>query len=132
LPDEPPLTPSEFYTRGTLALYVTRGRFGQPLTTGNAARLRQLLAEFLPINLRAVIVLTPELAIEFVYGAGVDLSDSYVDDYPFVDTLNGPADTWAATLPDWAVLLSNNLLSLSADPANLISLRRRTFFPPPQ
>lgn len=130
-PDDPPLTPAEFYTRGTLGLYVTRGRFGQPLTAANAARLRQLLAEFLPINLRAVIVLAPDLAIELVYGPGADLADSYADSYPFVDALGTPVDTWAAALPDWAVLLSNDLVSLSADPGDLTTLRRRTVFPPP-
>jgi phage tail-like protein len=130
--DEPPLTPAEFFTRGTLGLYVTRGRFGQPLTTGNAARLRQLLVEFLPINLRAVIVLSPELTIEMIYGGAVDLQDSYADNYPFVDALGDPVDTWAAALPDWAVLLSNDTLSLSADQADLTTLRRRTFFFPPE
>ncbi len=128
---EPPLGPADLYTRGTLGLYVTRGRFGQPLTAANAARLRQLLAEFLPINMRAVIVLAPELALEMVYGAGVDLRDSYADDHPFVDALGGPADSWAAALPQWAVLLSNDLVSLSADPVDLTTLRRRSYFPPP-
>ncbi|MCU0919056.1 MAG: phage tail protein [Burkholderiaceae bacterium] len=132
LPGEPPLTPAEFFTRGTLALYVTRGRFGQALSADNAARLRHLLAEFLPINLRAVIVLAPELALEMVYGAGVDLSDRYTDEYPFVDSLGGPADSWAAALPEWAVLLSNQLVSLAADPADLTTLRRRSWFAPPQ
>lgn len=129
---EPPLSPAEFYTRGTLGLYVTRGRFGQPLTSDNAARLRQLLAEFLPINLRAVIVLAPALAIELIYGPGADLADSYSDSYPFVDALGAPVDSWAAALPAWAVLLSNDLVSLSADPSNLVTLRRRSHFPPLQ
>lgn len=129
--DGPPLSPNEFYTRGTLGLYVTRGRFGQALTVANAARLKQLLAEFLPINLRAVIVLAPSLTTEVLYAPGADLSDSYLDDYPFVEQFLDLADSTAAALPDWVVLLSNQVASVSANPTNLTTLRRRTYFPPP-
>ncbi|KRD78463.1 hypothetical protein [Lysobacter sp. Root983] len=129
--DEPPLSPNEFYTRGTLGLYVTRGRFGQALTVANAARLKQLLAEFLPINLRAVIVLAPSLTTEVLYAPGADLSDSYLDDYPFVEQFLDLADSTSAALPDWVLLLSNQVASVSANPTNLTTLRRRTYFPPP-
>lgn len=129
--DEPPLSPNEFFTRGTLGLYVTRGRFGQALTATNAARLKQLLAEFLPINMRAVIVLSPSLTTEVLYAPGADLSDSYLDDYPFVENFLDLADSSAAALPDWVVLLSNQVAGVSADPTNLNTLRRRTYFPPP-
>ena len=129
--DEPPLSPNEFFTRGTLGLYVTRGRFGQALTATNAARLKQLLTEFLPINLRAVIVLSPSLTTEVLYAPGADLSDSYLDDYPFVENFLDLADSSAAALPDWVVLLSNQVAGVSADPTNLNTLRRRTYFPPP-
>ena len=128
---EAPLSPSEFFTRGTLGLYVTRGRFGQALTVANAARLKQLLAEFLPINLRAVIVLAPSLTTEVVYGPGADISDSYLDDYPFVETFLDIADSSAAALPDWVVLLSNLASNVTADPTDLTTLRRRSHFPPP-
>lgn len=129
---EPELTPAEFYTRGTVGLYVSRGRFGQPLTRDNAARLKQLLAQFLPINLRAVIILAPPLTLEVLYGLGTDIAESYLDNYPFVDHLGAIADAQAALLPDWAFLLSNELGSRSADPAALATLRRRSVYLPPQ
>lgn len=129
--DEPALSPSEFFTRGTLGLYVSRGRFGKALTLSNAARLRQLLAEFLPINLRVVIVLSPSPTAEVLYGPGADITDAYLDDYPFVEHLLDLADSTSAALPDWVVLLSNEVAGVSADPTDLSTLRRRSYFPPP-
>ncbi|WP_158549231.1 two-component regulator propeller domain-containing protein [Lysobacter silvisoli] len=129
--DEPPLSPNEFFTRGTLGLYVTRGRFGQALTATNAARLKQLLAEFLPVNMRAVIVLAPSLTTEVLYPPGADIGESYLDDYPFVEQFLDLADSSAAALPDWVLLLSNQVAGRTADPTNLSTLRRRTYFPPP-
>lgn len=129
---EPAITPAEFYTRGTVGLYVSRGRFGQPLTRDNAQRLKQLLGEFLPINLRAVIVLAPSLTIEVLYGPGADVGESYLDKYPFVEHIDGLTDAQAAALPDWAFFISSQLASRSANPADLTTLRRRSVFPPPQ
>ena len=128
---EPPLAPSEFFTRGTLGLYVSRGRFGQALTAANAARLKQLLSEFLPVNLRAVIVLSPSPTVETLYGPGADIGESYLDDYPFVEHFLDLTDGSSAALPDWVVLISNLATGTSADPTDLTSLRRRSYFPPP-
>ena len=73
----------------------------------------------------------PPLTVEMVYGPGVALTDSYSDSYPFVEALGGLSDLSAAALPDWAILLSNDTAGLTADPADLTTLRRRSYSPPP-
>ena len=127
-----PLQPDELYTRGTLGLYVSRGRFGRPLTRPNVDRLNQLLSEFLPINMRAVIILVPSVYTEYVYGDGHDIEEMYRDLYPNVEVYTGLVDRYAAALPDWMRLLSNMVDHVSADPTDLTTLRRRTYFPKPQ
>ena len=128
---EAPLRPDTLFTRGTLGLHVTRGRGAAALTRANADRLREILAEFVPINMRVVILLDPAITIETIYGPGFDLTDGYMDAAPFVEGLGGPVDSFAASLPDWAFLLSNDVTGLTADPAVLTTLRRRSFFLPP-
>jgi phage tail-like protein len=129
---EAPLADDEVYTRGTVALYVSRAANGSPLVEQEVARLRELLDRFIPINLRAVIVVVPESDIEVVYSKDADLQDSYQDEYPFADSLGTLGDTTAATLPDVVVLTSNQVTNVSASPADLTTLRRRTWFPPLQ
>jgi hypothetical protein len=127
-----PLRSDELYTRGTVGLYVSRPNDDTPITTQSIQRLRQLLARFLPINIRAVVILTPQMETELVYPGGIGPEDSYFDQYPFVEILGGLADASGVALPGWAFLLSNQVGQGSADPANLSSLQRRTYFPPPQ
>jgi hypothetical protein len=128
---DPPLH-DELYTRGTIGLYISRPQDDAPMTSQGIQRLRQLVGRFLPINIRAVVILIPQLDTEYVYRPGADLEDSYLDQYPFVEILSSLADSSAAALPDWALLFSNQLGQTSANPADLTSLRRRTHFPPPQ
>jgi phage tail-like protein len=124
------LTPDEIYTRGTIGLYVERGPGGKPLTLSDAQRLRQLLDRFMPVNLRAVIVLRPmDVLLERVYPPGP--TDSYTDVYPFVEVFIGPVDSTGVVLPDWLLFMSTDAGSLTADPGDLTTMRRRTFQPPP-
>lgn len=131
VPDLADLGGGDLYTRGTIGLYVTRGRYGQPLTTEGALRLRQILSEFLPINLRAVLFLAPSPDLEILYPEGADIGESYIDSYPNIDVYTGLMDASAASLPDWEFLMSNTAGHLSADLADLTTLRRRTWFAPP-
>jgi hypothetical protein len=129
---EAPLEPDELYTRGTIGLYVERGPAGRPLTGEDADRLRQLLDRFLPVNLRAVIVLRPSPALlEHVFGPGHELADSFEDSYPFAEVYSGPTDTTAAGLPDWLLFVTTDGASVTADPGDLTTLRRRSWWPPP-
>jgi len=130
-PREPPLAPDEPIDRGTLGLYVSAGRDGLPLTQRAVDRLEQLLAQFLPINLRAVVILAPSIDLDLVYAPGADISETYFDQYPMADALGPIGDSTTAALPQWAVLTSNRSDHRSADPANLTTLRERTYGPLP-
>ena len=129
---EAPLEPDEFYTNHTLGLYVSRARNGRALTPENVEVLQQLLSKFMPINLRAIIVLNPSIHTEYVYTTDSDIEESYMDIYPNVDIYSGLMDSTSAALPDWSRLLSNTLGHVSADPISLLTLRRRTYYPDPE
>lgn len=122
-------TDDHLYTRRTLALYLRRARTGQPITQEQVARLKRLLGRFLPVNLRLVLILSPEPWVELVYSELADLTDAWADSVPLVEVLDGLADATAAAVPEWAVLLSNELASRSASELDLTTLRRRTWFP---
>jgi len=126
------LSEDELYTRGTVGLYVVRTRRGSALTLQEASRLRSLLSEFLPLNLRAVVIIVPPATEELVYRLGADIGESYMDDYPFVESLGPVTDQTQAAMPDVTIMKSNTAADVSADPANPVTLRKRTFFPPIQ
>jgi hypothetical protein len=126
---ETPLSPDELYTRGTIGLYVERGLAGRPLTAADADRLRHILARFLPVNLRAVIILRPSPALlEQMF----PVSDMFLDQYPFLEVYGGPSDTSDAALPNWLLFLSTDASSITVDPGTLTTLRRRSWSPAPQ
>jgi hypothetical protein len=127
---EAPLSDDELYTRGTVALHVSRAAHGAPLTRQEVARLRELIDRFIPINLRVVVIVVAEADLELVYSPGADLQDSSFDSFPFADTLGALADSTAAAMPGIELLVSNQVDDVSADPANPATLRRRTYFPP--
>jgi hypothetical protein len=117
------------YTRRTVALYLRQARTGQPVTEEQVRRLMQLLRRSVPVNLRLVLIVSPEAVVEWVYAPGADLADAFLDDVPFAEILGPIADTTLALSPDMMVLLSNELASRSAALADLTTLRRRTWFP---
>src|SRR6266566_4548955 len=134
-----PLGDSDYYTRGTLGLYLNQVTPDSPLSQQRVDRLRPVLERFLPINVRALVILSPPPFTEYVYqtdpavGPTVDIQESYQDNYPFVEYYDGPKeDRIAAALPDWAQLRSNTLSDVSASATDLTTLRHRTYFPPPQ
>jgi hypothetical protein len=129
---EAPLADDELYTRGTIGLYVSRANKGSPLTRQEVARLRELLARFIPVNLRALVLVLAAADTEFVYRQGADIQESYHDEYPFADALGALSDAAAAAMPALVLFRSNLIDNISADPADLTTLRRRTFFPPLQ
>jgi phage tail-like protein len=126
------LTESELYTRGTVGFYVSRANQGAELTQLEVERLNGLLQRFIPINLRSLIIVVEAADVEFVYGEGTDPQDRFSDDYPFVSALGAMSDSAAAAVPGLIVLQSNRADNVSANPANLTTLRGRTYFPPLQ
>jgi hypothetical protein len=131
------LTDSEFYTPNTIGLYVSRGRYGSPLTPDEARRLRQLLATFLPVHLRAILIVVAGSDVEYVYnydkvsgGGAATIGETWADHHPFLDTYGGVQDATAIVADGWVVLRSNALVHTSADPARPETLRHRTFYRP--
>lgn len=130
-PQEANLRDDEYYTRGTIGLYLSPIITDNPLTQQTVQRLRPLLRRFLPVNTRAVVILVPRADIEFVYRPGKDIQDAYADRFPFIEYYSGLADSTTVALPDWVLFRSNTPSNLTANPANLTTLRNRTYFPPP-
>jgi phage tail-like protein len=126
------LLDSELYTRGTVGLYVSRANQGADLTQLEADRLRELIQRFVPINLRVVVIVVEQAEEELLYPPGAGIQDSYSDVYPFVSALGAISDSAAAALPGASLLRSNNVSNVSANPASLSTLSRRTYFPPLQ
>jgi hypothetical protein len=132
VPAEAALLDDELYTRGTVGLYLSQVIPETPLSQQMVKRLLLALERFLPINVRVVVVLAPRVDIEFVYGEGKDIDEKYQDKYPFIELFSGPQEQLiTAVLPELSLLLSTTPGHVSADPANLPTLRRRSFFPPP-
>jgi phage tail-like protein len=136
-----PLRDDEVYTRGTVGLYLTQAASGL-LDESMAARLRAVLRRFVPLNVRVVVWLAPRADLEYVYTAAADLIDTYADKHPDIDHLGAPGDTAAVLLPGWGAIGSALLSTppppapeatgVTADPADLTSLRWRTHHPPLQ
>jgi hypothetical protein len=122
----------ELYTRGTVGIYVNAGRSGSTLTQQEVGRLREFLARFTPVNLRALVILVTADYAEFVYDGNATLQDRYHDVYPFSDALGPLTDATAAIMQGMVVIRSNLADNVSANPANLNTLRRRTRFDPLQ
>jgi len=125
-------TSDEYYTRGAIGLYVTRALRGADLTRQEADRLDEMLKRFLPINLRALVILVEPTDVEIVYPPGAAPQDSYRDDYPHVSIADPIVDSSAVAMPGLSTLHANIVSDVSADPADPTTLRRRSYFPPLQ
>jgi hypothetical protein len=92
-----------------------------------------VLDRFLPINVRAVVILAPRVDIEFLYPVGEDIEESFFDEHPDIEFIAAPLEDPApfADAPDWTQLLSNTLGHVSVDSANPLTVRHRSFIPRP-
>lgn len=132
-PIDSALGQSDLYTRGTVGLYLSQTLPDSPLSQQMVKRLLPALERFLPINVRVVIILAPRVDIEFVYGQGRDINESYSDRYPFIEFYTGlTEEAYRAVMPQVVILRSNTAGDVSANDADLTTLRRRTYFPPPE
>jgi phage tail-like protein len=122
-----------YYTRGTVGLFLSGSVPASPAVQDQKReRLRPVLGRFLPINVRAVVVLAPRVDVEFVYPPGTEIGERYQDEYPFVELAPRPADAAAAALP-FAIIRSADLteplpLDVSVDADQATAFPRRTFF----
>ncbi|MGH2933888.1 MAG: phage tail protein [Gaiellaceae bacterium] len=126
----------DLYTRGTVGLYLSPTIEDDPLTERTIQRLQGALQRFLPAPVRTVVVLTPHVDEEFVYGLGRDIEERFYDDYPFADSYAGATDIGGTVaLPDWALFITAAppapVAHRTASLADLTTLRSRTWFPPP-
>lgn len=130
------ISDDDLYTRGTVGLYLSPTIEDDPLTERTIQRLQGALQRFLPAPVRTVVVLTPHVDEEFVYGLGRDIEERFADDYPFADVYAGATDVGGAVaLPDWALFITAAppapVAHRTASLADLKTLRSRTWFPPP-
>ena len=139
-PSDPDFKPADdiWYTRGTIGLFLSPFAPTDPLSDEMRERLRPMLDRFLPINERAVVRLGPRIFTELVYKPGADIVEttSYTAASPFVETFTGPVEEMTVPIP-WALLRAVSVtgddpipLDVAADPADLATLRRRTFLLP--
>lgn len=136
------LRDDDLYTRGTVGLYLTQVVHTTPLSLQRVERLLAVLNRFLPINVRVVVILAPRLDSEIVYGelpdgTLIDIGEQYDDRFPFLEAYPVVGELTTAIMPGVLVLHSVDFDpatpdDVSADPANLQSLRRRSYFPPLQ
>jgi len=129
---EPALSTSELRTRETVTAYIRRAATGAPLTAERQTRLAGVLDRYKPINLRVALAVAPERTVEEVYSAANDIGERWEDRGPVVETIGPYSDTSTAAAPDLRFLMTNSLSHVTADPADLTSLRNRLFFPPLQ
>lgn len=124
-------TPSQshVYTRRTVGLFLRQSPVGAAMTPESVGRLRQLLKRFLPVNLRLILVVSPDPLTEFVYAPGADIGESWSDGLPVVEALDGLADAFSAAMPGVGVLILNNPAHLTFSAAMRAALLRRTWFP---
>jgi len=130
------LSDDDLYTRGTVGLYLSPTIEDDPLTERTIQRLQGALQRFLPAPVRTVVVLTPHVDQEFVYGLGRDIEERFADDYPFADGYAGATDAGGTVaLPDWSLFTTAAppapVAHRTASLADLTTLRSRTWFAPP-
>jgi len=121
------LQDDDFYTRGTVGLYLNQVTPDSPLSQQRVDRLRPVLERFLPINVRAIVILATPAVSEDVY-IDTAILDSYQDTFPYLEDYEGPGeDRIGLVLPDWRLLRSNTPDDVSANPSDLTSLRHRPY-----
>jgi hypothetical protein len=120
------LAANDVYTRGTIGLYLSQVIPDSQLSRELIDRLAPVLDRFLPENVRAVVFLAPRLFAE----DPITIQESFSDEFPFIEGAGAFAETVAAAMPNVSFLLANQATNVSANPADLTTLRRRSFFPP--
>ena len=125
------------YTLGTVGIYLSQLIPDSVVTRQMEERLNSVLQRFLPINVRALVILAPRVDIEFVYTADADIGESYADRFPFVEYLGDPTDAATAAAPGLLPMRAATLDNVSndapsANPADQTTLRFRTYFDPLQ
>ncbi len=117
---------SHVYTRRTIGLYLRPSPIGVPVTAEAIGRLRQMLGRFLPINLRLVLIATPDPLVELIYPPGSEIGETWADFMPFKKIIDDLTAAGVA-VPDLGMLIANDPL----DAPGPAMLRGRGGFPDP-
>jgi hypothetical protein len=116
--------PTSYYARDTVGLYITPD---QTANLDEADRVRTLVEPFRPLPVRFVWFVQPAVVTETVYSP-VDIRESYIDSAEYLGPIG---ETFSVALPQWSIFHTNTLGDVSANPADLTTLRRRVFYPAP-
>jgi phage tail-like protein len=120
----------DLYNRETIGIYITPdidSEFFSPQEEGE--RIRQILNEFLPIQVRAVFFLQP-IDVEEAYDATEEVQEAFADLAVLVESeLYGEGlDALSDRIPQWRWFISNDLTHLAVDTATLpVNTRSRTW-----
>jgi phage tail-like protein len=109
---------NDWYNRETIGVYIipdVETEFFSLLEEWE--RVRQLLAEFLPIQVRAVFVLQPGVVVEEEYDAVQMVTESFADQGMLVqeETYGEGVEDVSDRIPGWRWFVSNNLAHRTVD-----------------
>ena len=110
---------NDLYNRETIGIYITPDLDSEFFSAQEEGeRIRQILTEFLPIQVRAVFFLQP-IDVEEAYDATTEVQEQLEDIGLLLQTeLYGEGlDTVSDRIPQWRWFLSNDLTHLSVDTA---------------
>lgn len=123
-------TDATWYNRETIGIYATPDVVTEPFALQQTwERVREILAEFLPIQVRPVLFVRPGLVVEDPYAATEEVQETLVSTGLLLqeELYGAGADAVVDRIPAWRWLISNDLASRAVDTAAApVDLTRRT------
>jgi phage tail-like protein len=108
------------YNRETIGIYAVPDVPTETLVLEQEwERVREILAEFLPINVRAIVVILPDVVVEEPYDASQAVVQELVQAGGLVeeDAYGEGADASAEKVPEWRYITANDLSTRSVNTA---------------
>jgi hypothetical protein len=109
---------SNWYARDTAGIYIVPETDTEVFTLqAEWDRIRQILQDFLPINVRAIFILMPGVVVEQEYDATVMVTEEFADNGVLQqDELYGEGEDSATDrIPRWRHFITNSLVYRSVD-----------------
>ncbi|MGW1359333.1 phage tail protein [Streptomyces chartreusis] len=109
-----------WYSRDTLGVYIVPDIATEVFVLqAEWERIRAILREFLPVNVRAVFVLMPGVVVEEEYNASSTVTEEAADQGELLEseTYGEGADAASDVVPGWRRFLSNSPAHRSVDAA---------------
>jgi phage tail-like protein len=112
-----------WYDRATIGVYIVPDVETEPFTLQTEwERIRQIIGEFLPIQVRAVFVLQPTVVVEEAYDATAAVTDDLVATVGVLGQAergDAAQERGVDLIPAWRWLMSNDLGSRTVDVTTL-------------